>query len=343
MDFGRLLLAGTLAATGALATPSPARACTPPPPAPQPPCETLSVSTNGRTMPVNAERHIAVRRLSRDEAGYSSYQSVGEEGLEPPLVVERRELDAEDFEAIDYTLADNGVVGLPDVPGEYRIVWPGSTCGELEAETGTGPVLSAVTLTEAVPLPTDLGTVTATWEVATHDVGLGENSLCEPVTEERLLGDLRVELSFADDALAWAGALTFEIHIDGERAASVGGLYWVGPDYTGPLSHRVRQRCGPTGGGARWEQRFLGEREISFVGRTARGEVIVSDTARLTLDCGETYFDPAVASPTAITDGPGELGGCASTEPSGSALFSVLLVAVGWPRRRSPVADPRGA
>ncbi|MCA9711650.1 MAG: hypothetical protein KDK70_37790, partial [Myxococcales bacterium] len=202
----------------------PAEACSPEPPQMDTePCETLWFHVAGARMPANATASLRVRNDYVNEYGGHRGPDVDELDLPEPFVIERDV--GSGFQPVEYTLVDEPdlVTGVRHVeladpqPGDYRVAWPSSTCGEPEVDTGAGALIAEWTLTPAVELPTALGRVTGSFSEFEQEFDLGIGGDCTPEVGYATIGRTELTLEISEAFAPWFDASTVGMVLDGEQ------------------------------------------------------------------------------------------------------------------------------
>lgn len=197
------------------------------------------------------------------------------------------------------------------------------------------------TTTEAAPLPTTLGSLSA-GEPTLGDVDLpADDAACAlPVAASYV--DVEVDLS--DEATPWVEALYFETLVDGRVWRPTGHIFGDGEvppweSWFGRGRDRVYVQCGSTPHGAYAESDLAeGEHTIEMRARVAgTDEFLSAGEVTVNLTCGENPGNPdGGVDDGSTTSGEGDtscsVGG--SSSPTSAMGFVIALALVGRLRRR---------
>lgn len=273
----------------ALADASTAAACSQPYPEPSEPCRSLQVIAPAEAFPLNLEGELRVALYTRDEWG--SHAPAEDFALDVPLTVARRTTDG--YEDVAYDLVDEPDL-VPNaralrlrnpIPGEYVVSWGGESCETTPSPDGRGMLLRALTITEELPLPDELGVASsAGQELLSQTFSLGIDGTCEPITADAVLARNTIEVKLSDLAQPWAPVMQSALYVDGELFRG----FAAASTESGVLSMTVDHICetdDPNLRDSRPNRLGEGRHEAYVVTRLGDLAEIQSSTTTFEIDC----------------------------------------------------------
>lgn len=319
------LTIGTLALVAMAFDARPARACSPPrdPHADDPPCAFLDLWTPAPAFPRNLERHIRLGSWDRYGTGVLSPKETFDDNIE--LFVHR--VTPTGYEAVPFTLVNqSGLVSnarrlqLDDAaPGEYVVSSPDVTCAVASSPVaGTGKLVGEFVVEPALPLPTDLGTLT--WlgqEIETETMNV-DNGMCSTDEVDARIVHSTLELQLSASMLPWRDVIDASLYVDGELAQGYSRLNVASDGVATIELDRICSSSDPAS--VKAEAGFgPGVHRIKVVAKIEDLAAAESDEVDFTLSCeGST----------------GYFGGCAAGGDGAAWPFALLFVAFGFRRRR---------
>ena len=280
-----------LAACTVALGPRSAEACSPLPPEPVEPCETLEVYVPAAEFPLGLHGAIRVRNESINSDGVHSGPDGDVLDLPEPIVVERR--DGSGWQSVAFELEDGPnlvdgarTIALADPrPGEYRVLWPSSTCGEPQSASGDA-IVGQFTLGQDVPFPDAFGAVDVGWRVDDTTVDLGIGADCSREQTDATIGTTTISWEIPDAWLPWADASSVAMKLDGEIEYGFGDVTTDAVE-AGVYTLEMTSLC--AGDESRLANRFKGPTSgthtVQLVG-TAEGQPeLESEVAEYEVDC----------------------------------------------------------
>jgi|GEM_PF-2154432 len=356
----RLGSVAALLAALVIVCPRAAEACSPPLPESIEPCETLRLYTPAPAFPLQLTSALRIRNDYINEYGVHSGPSEDVLNLPEPFVLERQGDDG--WQPVEYTLAteENLVLGARRIdlierePGQYRLSWPLSTCGEPDTDSGTGALVGEFEVTPEVPYPAQLGPIDVDYAIEEVTLHLGEAGDCTPIEANATLGRVTIELAIPEAWAPWIDAASIAVYVDGELEhgfAQVPTADALALRYTRTMD-TVCASDDPSVSGGLPEGTYT----VELVARIDGLSEVFSDPAEVTIDCagleppggdgdsmggddgaggGHDGPDPGIGG---IDDDRSGREPCAIGRPgTASGAVLAMLVLVGR-RRRSPRA-----
>ena len=219
----RLALLGIVVLGFILAAPQVAAPCSPPAPVFDPPCLALRVSIPGTSFPAQLDDQLRISSFD-EEFGSQTAQAT----FDPNITVLVHRETEQGVVAVDFSLIEDAALQsntrridlAESIPGRYVISSPNETCTANPSPSGEGLLLSEFVLEPEVPLPTLLGDLRSLGqEIETRSFESGPDSACENKTINQVVARAQIELTLDTEALPWAAATSYSIHVDGELAA----------------------------------------------------------------------------------------------------------------------------
>jgi MYXO-CTERM domain-containing protein len=331
----RVLLAGVCAVAAFASQSSRAKACSPPYEPPLPECDVVRIWTPGKIFPVNLHTDLAVFREHFD----GNYIEAEEDFVLTEDLSIVREVEG-GTEPVAFALAEGGVGAPPNVrqlvledpvPGVYHVASVDHFCAGTQSTFSAGVVVASFEMTAEASFPVSLGELTG-GELRHEQVTLhlGIDGDCSEITEEAVVSTLDFSLLLSEEALPWAGALSYAVYVDEELFAGFGS-YAV--SQAGVLDLDIKQICASENPDLVTAKLADGPHTLQIFARldNSTDEPIASTTLPFEFRCGEPgdvgELSPGVSSKGCAVAGPDP------KEPSGAAVWMVLVAYCAWLRR----------